>query len=83
MRRLGFLRSPTALLILAWVFYLVYLSSTPRLILLPLLPRSLVSGAAHVIAYFILASLIYMAMARSRPGLLGGLRSAAGGGESV
>jgi len=76
LRRLGFLRSPTTLLITAWVVYLVYLSSTPRLLLLPSLPRPLVSAAAHVIAYFILASLIHVALARSRPGLLGGLRSA-------
>ena len=76
MRSLGFFRSPTKLLIAAWVIYLVYLSSIPRLLLAPSLPRPLVSPTAHVVAYFILATLIYMVLTRRRPGPIGGLKSA-------
>jgi VanZ family protein len=76
LRSLGFFRSPTKLLIAAWVIYLVYLSSIPRLLLAPSLPRPLVSPTAHVVAYFILATLIYMVLTRRRPGPIGGLKSA-------
>lgn len=77
MSRLGFLRSPAALLIAAWVVYLIYLSSTPRLLLAPSLPRPVISAAAHIMAYAVLAPLIYMALAQGRRGLSAGLRSAA------
>lgn len=76
LRQLSFLRSPTTILIIAWVVYLIYQSSTPRLLIIPALPRPMVSAAAHLAAHFILASLIFTALARSRPGLLGGLKSA-------
>ena len=76
MRGLGLIRSPTTLLIAAWVIYLGYLSSIPRLLLIPSLPRSLVSPATHFVAYFILVTLIYMILTRHRPGPIGGFKSA-------
>lgn len=76
MLRLSFFRDPATAFIMAWVVFLVYLSSTPRLLLIPSFPRPLMSAAAHLVAYFILSSLIYMVLRRNRPGPIGGLRSA-------